>query len=140
MNTDFLSHFNWLAIAVASVAYFMLGALWYSFLFKNQWIRLTGVKMDDPNAKQGVGGIMVMTFIMEFLICFAIAMIVYRSMVTGGVLSGIKIGLMTGGLICLPVIMINNLYQGKSRTLSMIDGGYHVAGCVIAAVILCIWH
>ena len=34
MDTSFISQLNWLAIAVAAVAYFMLGALWYGVIFK----------------------------------------------------------------------------------------------------------
>jgi Protein of unknown function (DUF1761) len=49
MDTAFLSQLNWLAILVAAVAYFMLGALWYSkLLFANTWIKSTGVDMNNP--------------------------------------------------------------------------------------------
>lgn len=139
MDTSFFSNLNWLAIAVAALAYFMLGALWYSFLFKNQWIKSSGVDMNNPDAKKGVGAVMVLTFILEFLICIGLAILVYRLMLTGGIMSGVKLGLLTGGLFCCPVIFINYLYQSKPKVLGFIDGGYHVVGNVIAAIILCLW-
>ena len=44
MDTSFFSDMNWLAVLVAAVAYFMLGALWYSkALFGNAWIKYSGV-------------------------------------------------------------------------------------------------
>jgi hypothetical protein len=39
MNTDFLKDINWLAVLVAGIAYWALGALWYSkILFSNKWL------------------------------------------------------------------------------------------------------
>jgi hypothetical protein len=140
MDTSFFSHANWLAIAVAAVAYFMVGGLWYSkVLFGNTWIKSTGIDMSKPGAKTGVGGVMAMTFILEFIICVALAMLVYRLALIGGVLSGIKLGLLTGVCFSAIVICISYLYQGKPRSLTFIDGGYHLVGNIVAAVILCVW-
>lgn len=139
MDTAFFSHANWLAIAVAAVAYFAVGGLWYSVLFGKLWIKSTGIDMNRPDAKKGAGGIMFMTFILEFIICIALAMIASRMMLTGGVISGIKLGLLTGTCFCAITIFISYLYQMKPKTLSMIDGGYHIVGNVVASVIICIW-
>ena len=140
MDTSFFSNANWLAIAVAAVAYFMVGGLWYSkALFGKAWIRSTGFDMNNPEAKKGVGGVMALTFILEFIICTALAMLVYKLMLIGGVISGIKLGLLTGICFSAVVICISYLYQQRPKTLSLIDGGYHVVGNVVAAVILCIW-
>ena len=139
MDSSFLSHINWLAVAVAAVAYFMLGAVWYSFLFKNQWIKSSGVDMSRSDAKKGVGAMFFFTLVLEFIICTGIAILAYRLGLVGGVMSGVKLGLLTGALFCTPVIFINNLYQGKPLQLSLIDSGYQLAGNVIAAIIICIW-
>jgi len=138
-SSDFLSHANWLAIAVAAVAYFALGGLWYSVLFGKQWIKATGIDMNRPDAKKGVAGVMVFTFILLFVTCTGLALIVYRTTPTDGVMSGLKLGALTG--ICFSAIGIcmSYLYQGKPKVLSVIDAGYHVIGNIIAAVILCIW-
>lgn len=141
MDTSFFSHLNWLAIAVAAVAYFMLGGLWYSkALFGKAWIQSTGIDMHRPDAKKGVGGVMAVTFILEFIICIGLAILVYRLMLTDGVMSGIKLGLLTGICFSAIVISISYLYQGRPKSLSLIDGGYHVAGNILGAVILCSWQ
>ena len=139
MDTSFFSHANWLAIAVAAIAYFMIGGLWYSVLFKKAWIKHTGIDMSRPDAKKGAGGIMAFTFILEFVICTALALLASRMLLTDGVLSGIKLGLVTGVCFCALVICISYMYQGKPKALTMIDGGYHIAGNIAAAVILCSW-
>lgn len=140
MDTSFFSHLNWLAVAAAAVAYFMIGGLWYSkMLFGNTWIKSTGIVMSNPDAKKGVGGIMAFTFLLELVICLALAILAYRLALTGGVMSGIKLGLLTGVCFSAVVICISYLYQGRPKVLSLIDGGYHIAGNMVAAVILCAW-
>lgn len=140
METAFLSQLNWLAIAVAAVAYFMIGGLWYSkALFANAWVKSTGIDMNNPDAKKGVGGIMLVTFIFEFIICIGIAILVNRLMLVGGVMSGIKLGLFTGFFFSAITISISYMYQSKPKILHMIDGGYHILGNMVAAIILCIW-
>ena len=139
MNAEFLSNLNWLHILVATVAYFMLGAVWYSFLFQKKWIEYQGIDMNNPNAKKGVGGIMAFTFILEFLVTIGIAILIYR-LGLSGLMSGIKLGLFTGILFSGIAIAISYLYQMKPTSLSMIDGGYHTVGQIIAAVILCMWQ
>ena len=140
MDTSFISELNWLAIGVAAVAYFMLGALWYTKIgFGKQWIKATGIDPDAPGAKDGAGGIMFITFILEFFICIGIAILAYRLVLVGGVMSGIKLGLLTGGLIAVPVTLISYLYESKVKSLGLINAGYHLMGNIIAAVIICIW-
>ena len=139
MDTSFLSQLNWLAILVASVAYFMLGALWYSkLLFANTWIKSTGVDMNNPDAKKGVGGIMAFTFILEFVVSIGLAILVYRLGLSTW-MSGVKLGLTTGVCFAATGISISYLYQSKPTVLSFIDGGYHTVGQIIAAIILCLW-
>ena len=101
MDTSFLSQLNWLAILVASVAYFMLGALWYSkLLFANTWIKSTGVDMNNPDAKKGVGGIMAFTFILEFVVSIGLAILVYRLGLSTW-MSGVKLGLKQESVLLL---------------------------------------
>lgn len=139
MDTSFFSHLNWLAVAVAALAYFMLGALWYSVLFGKAWIKATGIDVNNPDAKKGAGALMFMTFILEFVICIGLAMLVYRLGLTDGFKAGIKLGLVTGICFSATVIVISYMYQMKPRALSIIDAGYHLVGNIIAAVILCLW-
>ena len=139
MDTSFLSNLNWLAILIAAIAYFMLGALWYSkLLFANTWIKSTGINTDDPEAKKGVGGIMAFTLLLEFVACIGLAILVHRLNLTLW-MSGLKLGLTTGICFAATSIYISYLYQMKPKVLGFIDGGYHLVGHIIAAIILCLW-
>jgi hypothetical protein len=140
MESYFFTGLNWLAIAVAAVAYFMLGAIWYSFLFKKTWIRASGVDMNNPDAKKGAAGIMVLTLVLEFVACIGLDILATRLLlIGGGVLSGAKLGLLTGVCFAAVAITISFMYQMKPKVLSVIDSGYHIVGNIVAAIIICLW-
>ena len=63
MNTDVLQHINWLAVLVAGLAYFFLGALWYTALFGKKWQSYNSTLMSREDAKNGAVGIMIISFI-----------------------------------------------------------------------------
>lgn len=139
MDTSFFSELNWLHILVAAIAYFLLGAIWYSPLFGKRWIAYQKIDMNDPEAKKGAATIMFFSFIIMFLTTIGLAVLVYRLELEEA-MSGIKLGLFTGLLFSAAAISISYLYVKKPLGLHLIDGLYHVLGQVIAAVILCIWR
>jgi hypothetical protein len=139
MNAEMFSNLPWLHILVAAIAYFVLGAIWYSFLFKNKWIEYQKIDMNDPNGKKGVGIIMLMSFIWFFIITVGLAILLSRLQLNGGAISGIKLGLTTGICFSMAAISITYLYVKKHPGLHFIDGLFHVVGQIIAAVILCVW-
>ncbi len=140
MNTTIFSNINWLAVLVAAIAYFALGALWYSPLFGKKWIAYQKIDVNDPDIKKGVGGIMLGSFILMLLATTGLAILVERIPLTGGVTSGLKLGLVTGLLFSATAISITYLYIKKPIGLHFIDGLYHVVGQIIATIILCIWR
>lgn len=140
MGTEIFSHLNWLAILVAAVAYFALGAIWYSFLFRDPWIKLTAVKMDDPNAKKGVAGIMVTSFLLIIICTIGIALFLTKANAPLTWMSGAKVGLVTGICFCVTAISNSYIYEKRPLGLHFINGGYNVVGCIIAGIILAIWQ
>lgn len=136
MDLTFFSTVNWLAIIVAGVAYFMLGALWYGMLFKTAWIKGSGIDMNSPEAKKGGAGLMLMTFVLEFVTALGIAILANRIGATGGIISGIKLGLLTGTAFAAIAVWISFMYQMKSKQMMAIDGGYHILGHIICGVII----
>ena len=140
MDSNFFGDINWLAVLAATLAYFTLGAIWYSkALFANRWIEYHSIKMDDPTLKKGVAAIMTLSFVWFLVITIGLALIVDR-LGLNGPLPGIKLGLLTGICFSFAVISITYLYVKKAAGLHFIDGLYHVVGQIIASVILCIWQ
>ena len=138
MNTDLFSDINWLAVLVAALAYFLLGAIWYSFLFKNAWIKASGVNVNDPNAKKGVAGIMVASFITIIVTSIGLALLITR-IGSGGWMSGLKIGLIAGICFCAMAICNSYLYEKRPLALQLINSFYNIVGCVLAGIIIAVW-
>jgi len=58
-----LEDVHWLAVALATLSSFAVGALWYSpKVFGTKWAGYTGINMDDGD-KDGLVAIMVVTFV-----------------------------------------------------------------------------
>jgi hypothetical protein len=137
---DLFDYINWIAVGVATLAYFALGALWYSkILFAPRWIAYLKIDVNDPNAKKGMGAMFGGSFVLMFIQSLAIAILAERLHVVGGWMSGIKIGAFTGCCFCAATVGVNYLYEKKPIGLFLINGGYAVVGNIIAAVIICSW-
>lgn len=140
MGTEILSHLNWLAILVAALAYFLLGALWYSkLLFVNSWIKMLKIDVSDPHGKKGLAQIMLGSFLLMFIASIGLALIISRlGLVT--IMSGLKVGLLTGICFSVTAISISYLYEKRPLGLHLINGGYNVAGSIIAGMIIAAWR
>jgi hypothetical protein len=137
MNTETLHNIHWLHVLAGALAYFVLGAIWYSkLLFAPKWIEYTKIDMNDPNAKKGVAGIFLGSFVLIIATCFAIAVLAYK-MQTVGWMNGAKLGLFTGALLGTTAISISYLYEKRPLGLHLINGGYTTIGSMIAGIIIC---
>jgi hypothetical protein len=140
MNNDLLSEINWLAVLVAAVAYFMLGAIWYSkALFAPKWAKLVGLDMNSDSNKKGLGAMMMGSFILILVTCIAQAFLVVR-MDLFVLTSGLKLGLITGLCFASTAVSISFIYEKRPTALYFIDCGYHLVGHIAAAIILVLWR
>jgi len=139
MNTEILQHVNWLAVLVAGLAYFILGALWYTALFGKKWQSYNSALIADPNAKKGAGGIMFLSLILMLICAFGLALIVTRLNVSGW-MSGLKLGIITGVCFAATAVHISYLYEKRPLGLHLINGLYNVGGNIIVAIIITCWR
>lgn len=141
MSTLF-DYLNWPAIAVAAVAYWVLGSLWYSpAMFAKKWIAYLKIDVHAPDAKKGMGLMFGGSLVLMFIQALAIAIIAERMHIRGaGWMSGMKLGALTGTCFCAATIGINYLYQKSPVGLFFINAGYAMVGNIIAAIIICIWE
>jgi hypothetical protein len=138
--TGLFNYINWIAVAVAALAYFILGAVWYSkALFAKKWIAYLKIDINDPNAKKGVGMMFGGSFLMMFVVSLAIAILAERLALHGCWLSGVKLGAFVSVCFSVTGMAINYLYEKKPFGLLLINGGYQVLGSMIAGVIICCW-
>ena len=123
----------WLAILVATLASFFLGALWYSpVLFGRTWAREVGMSEDackgSPKFKV-LGATFVLTLLSTSVLSFCLAP-------RPGILYGAIAGLVVGVGWVASAIGTNYLFENRSLKLFAITGGYHVVRFLVAGAIL----
>jgi hypothetical protein len=141
MDCSFLSDINWLAVLCGALGYFALGALWYSkILFAGSWLALTKIDPKNPEATKGMAATMVGSVFLMFITSLGLAILQHHLQLTGGWMSGLKLGSLTGVCFGASAISISYLYEKRATGLHFINGGYTLLGNIIAAVIICMWH
>ena len=119
-----MDHISWLAVALGTLAFFAVGALWYGVLFGKPWQRETGIT-EPPNGA-GVARVMGFTLLAEFIVVLTLGhQFAFSDPSDRG-----KMMIATGyGLaIMTPAIAINYLHQRKSLKLFLIDASHFVVG------------
>lgn len=139
MDTSIFSEINWLAVLVSTIAWFLVGAIWYSTLFQKQWVAYHNINMSDPELKKGTGMIFFTSFVLMFVAVTGIAILAELLGITS-LKGGVKLGLLTGICFAMTAISITYLYLKKPMGLHFIEGFYHLVGHVIAGVIITQWQ
>jgi len=132
---------NWIAIAVAALATFAIGYVWYGMIFKNAWIAETG--MTEEKQKQGN---MALTFGLSLVFAFLLAMFLYNFVWHDDDPSShnFKHGMAHGLFLCLftvlPTLGTNALYEQKSWKYILINVGYWIVSAAVMGGILNVWR
>ena len=131
-----LSTVNWLAVIVATVAAFMLGAVWYSKpLFGSKWMQEIGLTEETMN-QGSMAKIFGATFVLQFIAATALAVFL-------GPNSNWALGLHAGSLIGLLWVAtaygITYLFEQRTMRLFLINAGYYVVLYSIMGTIIGAW-
>jgi uncharacterized protein DUF1761 len=124
---------NWIAVFVAAIACFLLGAVWYSnALFGRAWQREAGVT--DERLKQGnMAMIFGTTFVLALLASWNFANFLGpRPSLALGLGAGASAGL----LWVAGSFGINYLFERRSLKLFLINGGYHTLQFAVIGLVL----
>jgi len=124
---------NWIAVVVATLAGFALGALWYSpALFGKAWQREAGLT-DEQLAQGSKVRIFGTTLVLAFLAAWNFANFLGpRPPVVFGTLVGASAGL----LWVASSLGINYLFERKSLRLFAINGGFHTVQFAVIGLVL----
>ncbi|MEO5673340.1 MAG: DUF1761 domain-containing protein [Chitinophagales bacterium] len=128
-------HLNWPVVLGATVAYFAIGAIWYTVLFGKYWAR---EHKADVNDRGGMVRTMIMGFILTFIIVTSVGLTLNavrckelsdcftRSYI---LIAGLVVGLVGTGLN----------YQRRPLGIWFVDIGYHLLGILVVCLILAKW-
>lgn len=129
---------NLVAVLVASLAYFAVGAVWYSpVLFSKQWMKELGKKEKD--LKDGAPAAMIVGMLTTLITVYVLAWFFDLLNISNAV--G---GAVTAAWVALGFVITNSLmhaaYHGVSKKLWLINNGYNLLGYIVAGAVLGAWQ
>ena len=117
---------NWLAVVVATVAFFVVGAIWYTALFGKIWQREVGLSEEQLKGGANMPLIFGTCFLLELLVA---TMLGHQFAMTGPSDRGkMMIAIGYGVALMAPAIGITYLYMRKPLKLFAIDAGHFIVG------------
>lgn len=129
---------NYLAILVAALAYMLIGAIWYSpILFGKAWMKGIG-KTKEQVAADFSPLNYAWALITAFVASYAIARILFWTG-GGGWRDGLVLGLLVGVCIAGASLWVNDTFEARPRTLTIINLLFHIVGLSVAGVIIGLW-
>lgn len=69
------TNLNYIAITLSAVVYFVLGSVWFGPLFGKSWLKLAGLSLTEEDKKNALF-MFAITFILDFIITFSVALII----------------------------------------------------------------
>lgn len=128
-----MAELNYLAVTVAAVSTFILGALWYSpALFGKPWMAASG--MTEEKAKEGnMLKIFGLAFLLEFAAAFVLALFIGSG---AGLHMGLLLGLHVGLFFVAGGLGVVYLFEQRPLMLWLVNAGYMtVAFCLMGAIL-----
>ncbi len=127
---------NWLAVLVAALAGFALGAIWYGPLLGKAWMRESGVteaqtKAGNPAQIYGT------TLLLNLITATSLALFIGPD---GTLQSGLFAGFMAGATFIATAFGVVYLFEFRSLKLWLINAGYWVVIMSVMGVILGAWR
>jgi hypothetical protein len=130
---------NWLAVVVAAVVYFVVGALWYSMLFGNAWMIGIGktqaqIMAERPNP--------LMAFVITFICNLILSSVLAQVIVATGkatAMHGMRVAFIAWAGFIATTLMMNYQFEVRTFTLWAINAGYCLLGMLIICGILGSW-
>lgn len=131
-----ISGLNWLAIIVATVAGFIIGAIWYGPLFGDAWLSAIGKTADQIQPSPAP---FVISFFTALITAIVLAMLISALNIStlGG---GVVLGLLVGVGFIATAMASDAAFGDTGLNLWLIQSGYRVLYSVVMGAILAAWR
>ena len=137
---------NYIAVLVAAVIAYIIGALWFSpLLFGKQWMKLTGKSQSDMEAakKKGMGKTYFSHFLTTLLMSYVLFHFIAGWYFSQSALTGTAVGLQTAFWLWLGLLATTQLspvfWNGKPLKLYWIETSYNLVGLLLMGLIIGMW-
>jgi multisubunit Na+/H+ antiporter MnhB subunit len=138
MIFDLFEGLNWLAVVVATVAWFAFSAVWYSVPPISQaWQRAAKIT-PSGGATRPPTSTMVITYLAYLVTVVVIALLV-AALGADDVVDGLALGVSLGVGFGAVLALTTQLYEEKGSSYWLINGGATIIGFSIVSIILALW-
>lgn len=126
------SNTSWLAIILAALGAFLVGAAWYGPIFGKVWLAEFGFT-DEDLAKRNYIKIFSGTFLLNIVMACNLAMFLGpKAGITFGAIAGFFTGLgFTGALLG-----VFYLFEGRSARLFLINSGFAIVSFMVMGIVI----
>lgn len=123
-------------IALAVIAYMIIGLIWYSpLLFGNVWSKHTKLIMRSGGKDSQVNKMYALSAFGAVLTALVLNYVMVELEVKS-VQESLALGFAFWIGFVFPSIMVNNLFQGRSKIVTFIDSGYQLASILAMSAIV----
>jgi ABC-type antimicrobial peptide transport system permease subunit len=124
-----MDNFSYVAVLIGGIAFFALGAVWYSFLFQKPWAADMGIDMSDGPAKPPVGPL-AGTFVVALIVAYIVEFFVRDGDLGFGLCRGALVGIAMAA-----VVAQNGFFDQRPNRLTWINAGFPLVGGILVGVI-----
>jgi hypothetical protein len=141
MSFSSLGDLNWLAVIVAALAYFVIGAAWYApAVFGNVWTRAGGLEMPEGQRPNPI--VFLTPLVGSVLAAIALGMLADATQ-TDTIGEGVVLGLVTGVGFAIGISFVTAQFEANKPNRMLwgaVNGGYHFVGNLVAAIVIAAWR
>jgi hypothetical protein len=125
---------NPVGIAVASLAFFLIGFLWYGIIFSDAWMAANGITAEDAKGDSPIW--MAVGLLITIVQVIGLA-VVLKWKGASGLTESAKTAALLWAFFSLPLTLYDYVYMpAHDSTLLMIDASHLLVGWVVSAVVL----
>ena len=126
-------HVNPIAVLMATVMQWVLGWLWYGYVFRSRWMALVGISAGEKPANAWFG--MVASFVANLVLSFILAHIIVWSAA-----SSFPEGVFLGALCWLgfmaPAMITQHIFEKRPAKLFAINASYWLLAMMLSGGVL----
>ena len=128
---------NYVAVLVAAIAYWLLGALWFAVLFSRPWMALENITPEQTGGSNPIVPYII-SFILNLVIAFVLAQLcAWRNANTAA--RGAALGILIWIGFVGPITYSTYMYEMRPKQLFAINEFYPLVGLCLMGAILGAW-
>jgi hypothetical protein len=126
------------AIWIASIVFFVLGAIWYSVMAA-PWMAAIGKTMDELTREQGASPLpYIVGFTAILVMCYTLAWLMHR-LQAATLAAGLRLGAIIAIGFIAATLAFNYGFEARPVTLWLINSVYVIVGLALAGAIIGGW-